>query len=143
MKEELVSFEIAKLLKRLGFISFSEEELKSRMCIVHYIYDEDGKLAYDEDGFYVNTWVYDGISIFPIKGKYRLLDTVEAPTQSLVQKWLREIHNIHLLNGFNYDKHQFKVVRNIAFTSPIMTAEYDTYEEALEEALQQGLKLLS
>ena len=74
---------------------------------------------------------------------------VKMPTQSLLQKWLREEHNIHILvaaTGFKdgsgsipnrYDVMYFKDICKNTFDSI-----HETYEEALEEGLQQALILL-
>ncbi len=76
MKEKLVTFETAKLAKEKGF------NIPSR----YYYNQKHNKIDYDlheaqvVDGTYVNSFV-------------NLLD-YPAPTQSLLQKWLRERHRI-------------------------------------------------
>ena len=62
------------------------------------------------------------------------------PTQSLLQKWLREKHNIHMAmkhmsNGFVCDV-------QIAFVRSIKMVVQPTYEEALEHGLYEALKLI-
>ena len=70
-----------------------------------------------------------------------------APTQSLLQKWLREKHGIDVL--------PFKEQNTIQDLSLIYTwtifnkgiistipKGYDTYEQALEKGLQEALKLI-
>jgi len=102
------------------------------------------KLA-KEKGFNILTDMF-----FTIKGdKYliRYLDKVASPTgiacpsQSLLQKWLREVHKIHMyieltIKGFGIDM----------FSEPKgrcnIRKYYKTYEEALEESLQEALKLI-
>ncbi len=69
-----------------------------------------------------------------------------AANQSLLQKWLREVHNIHVcpFDEFNkfillvncYDTEGNKIEK-WQFKGP-----YDKYEEALEIGLQQALTLL-
>jgi len=69
-----------------------------------------------------------------------------ASTQSLLQKWLREMHNIHVcpFDEFNkfillvncYDSEGNKIEK-WQFKGP-----YDKYEEALEIGLYEALKLI-
>lgn len=71
-----------------------------------------------------------------------------APTQSLLQKWLREVHNIHIEISTNH-KWNVKIVflRNISGEIKSIDGEHhiwniDTYEQALEIGLQNALKLI-
>jgi hypothetical protein len=76
-----------------------------------------------------------------------------APTQSLLQKWLREVYNIQVIvipfasdsmdeNSntiycfFSNNKHFY------AFVDKDHKNQYNTYEEALEIGLQEALKLI-
>lgn len=74
-------------------------------------------------------------------------------TQSLLQKWLREKHNIHVecvhttldtlnnilyyCNIYNYENHHYLTQLN-----PIETKFYNNYEQALEEGLYKALELI-
>lgn len=73
-----------------------------------------------------------------------------APTQSLLQKWLREVHNMHIgiMNNIGTFHYQIDI-------RPINKETFDklqwnhinignriTYEEALERGLQEALKLI-
>ena len=83
-----------------------------------------------------------------------------APTQSLLQRWLREKHNIHIeiysittkINGY------YVVLRGIGFELNLDKDEqgnfypiieglgyrvFNTYEQALEAGLQKGLELIN
>ncbi len=72
---------------------------------------------------------------------------VGALSQSLVQKWLREVHNIEvyvvpysldlkkMIGGRGY----YEVIVEKAVTT---WSEYETYEEALEKGLLEALKLI-
>lgn len=81
-------------------------------------------------------------------------DTIEAPTQSLLQKYLREKYNCHIqvtheayINGINFNV-------QVLFYNPNVTdcwddlssgmygdnGEFPTYEEALEFGLREALK---
>lgn len=124
MKEELVSFETAKLLKEKGF-----------------------SLSYPSACYYNNElWISENLiahsDIKKPDGNYLF----KAPTQSLAQKWLREKHNIQvyansatLKNGKYADYVAF--VNGLAINDP-RDEEYQTCEEALEEGLKQGLLLI-
>lgn len=76
--------------------------------------------------------------------------TYSAPTQSLLQKWLRDVHNIDIAVGvgdsgalwgytiFAVDE-QKSSYRGYPFVNEII---YDTYEETLEAGLLEALKLI-
>lgn len=70
-------------------------------------------------------------------------NVVHRPTQSSFQKWLREIHNIHVFPQLisypnEYDCNIYKMD-----IKPIMVGKINSiYEEALEVGLQEGLKLI-
>lgn len=78
-----------------------------------------------------------------------------VPTQALLQKWLREIHEINIFMTFkpNIKKWDFipydmgmngneYVKYNLEYTKQFNDRRFDTYEEALEIGLQEGLKLI-
>jgi hypothetical protein len=69
-----------------------------------------------------------------------------APTQSVLQKWLREEHNISVIVDFKLKKHpvlQYSPKTYDVKNYHIHGGElYETYEEALEKGLQKGLKLI-
>lgn len=71
--EDYVSFEVAKLLKEKGFKGI-------------------GSFFYDEEGTFVdfnNYWR----NLTPTE-RYK---AIEAPTHQMVLKWLREVHNLHMI----------------------------------------------
>jgi hypothetical protein len=121
MKEELVSFETAKLLKEKGF------DTPLNMFYRH------GKLQ---------TFVEDNYNL-------GIEELCSAPTQSLAQKWLREKHNIHVEiykipvtnEGNMYGCYVCRWIDRIQSNS-IYESYFKTYEEALEEGLKQGLMLI-
>ena len=124
-----------------------------------------------EKGFDINCCMYyaKGNSEYAIFHDINLLQSdiiVEeyyfAPTQSLLQKWLREVHKIDVIITFEpIDDSTVAYVWNVlylkenggkkaydwhhiicSFSEEIM-CWYDTYEEALEEGLQVALKLIN
>ena len=121
MVEYLISFETARLAKEKGF------NLECRK------YNRIGNL-------YLPHAYID---------KKDLSFTFPAPTQSLLQKWLRDIHNIHISIDLSSDEElktliPFSYEAMIYYNSEIVVVRhfFDTYEEALEEALKQSLKLI-
>jgi hypothetical protein len=75
------------------------------------------------------------------------------PTQSLLQKWLREVHHYHVIaepyphsDGFlrwNCLVNNLRKTTNNCFLNyAIMSPFKGTYEEALEIGLQEALKLI-
>ena len=72
-----------------------------------------------------------------------------APTQSLLQKWIRDVHKIHIAvdntNIPEYDKWCFDIHRlptGVIYLWDKSKPVYDSYEEALEIGLQETLKLI-
>ena len=63
------------------------------------------------------------------------------PTQSLLAKWLREKHNIHLIayKNINIDGYDWCFITTDGITN---INSYKTYEEAFEIGLQEALKLI-
>ncbi len=114
MKEQLISFDTAKLAKEKGF------EIRCR-----YYYTEEG-MRKDSASTALNWYSQDGHCY--------------SPTQSLLQKWLRDEHNIHLESsltmGLNY---AFMVYNQLEET---FATNVNSYEEALEEGLKKALTLI-
>ena len=140
MDDIFVNFSTALLAKEIGF------NLNCFHC-----YSKDGHIleydyiisrgSYSED-LIAELQSCESISIYGID--YNELGDVSAPTQSLLQKWLRETHNICVIvkkvrsvdNTFGYVWNMFEY-----FESRI-SEKYSTYEEALEIGLQFALNEL-
>jgi hypothetical protein len=127
MKEEFVSFETAKLAKEKGF------NLK---CGVRY--DEENTL----------TTTKLGMNSYP----NNFVNSYAAPTQSLLQKWLRETHNIYVeiftakyawnsKVGFYYHVRTIKSKHDDSYHN-YRTKFVGTYEEALERGLELALNCI-
>lgn len=120
MKEQLISFETAKLAKEKGFT---------------------------QKGIYPK-WRVDGKILVELTNGDE--EYHSASTQSLLQKWLREEHNIHILmNVGMYDGNKQTFYCNVClFGENLYKSKFRsktsiyTYEEALEEGLQEALKLI-
>ena len=124
MQEQLISFETAKLAKEKRF----DEE-----C--YYTYGRIGKeycifkSEYSETNSEINKYIYS------------------APTQSLLQKWLRDAHHIDVLSFHKYRLKGTTWTSEVYFKGDLIYTNHDyendyTYEEALEIGLQEGLKLI-
>lgn len=115
MKEQLITFETAKLAKYKGF-----EELVS-------------------NGFY-----YDGVETW-YKDQYKDI-LILRPSQSLLQKWLREKHDIHIVvyvfKPENKNRYCCDIVSDVFEENLEDDQSFDTYEESLEQALYQALELI-
>lgn len=127
MKEQLITFETAKLAKEKGFKKES----------FNY-YNEKGELLYDNE--------FNSFGSF--QGT-KLDNYIDAPTQSLFQKWLREVHNIYVdiwCNasgwGFNLNKTCGTTIYDFHYIEDTPTGMFKTYEEALEKGLQEALLLI-
>lgn len=145
--EKIVTFETAKVAANVGFSCFSEEQLKGVYCMVSSWYEvATGKLWEDhEDGIRIN---------YNEKGTYKKWETIiEAPSQSVLQKWLRDKWHVHPHIWFDdemveeepaewrasiyllaHDSKQGGLV-----SKPVLGVGCRTYEERLELALQEML----
>ena len=132
MKEELVTFETAKL---------AEEKEFNEPCSYYYYTDEFA--------LQLGERFCDDPALFKVRNTTRNTDLIEctAPTQSLLQKWLREKHKIHIYFATSTNK-KFKakcekMTEGVGISGFMSTDEgFDTYEEALEAGLLQALKLI-
>ena len=66
-------------------------------------------------------------------------DYVYRPTQSLLQKWLREVHNLHV-NPYRYKDLVADNNDDCVYKVFISAKGFKTYEESLEEGLITVLK---
>ena len=150
MEDTRVTFETAKLAKEKGF---NER--------VHYFY----KVKSEND---IELYGCTRKQLVGLKGYVRIYHKVRdyhtnkeklnaklyrcsAPTQSVLQKWLREVHNIHFEIKPIFDvkdnlkPYHISVIKNPSgkdFEYEIV-GSLDTYEEALEIGLQKALKLIN
>ena len=124
MEEELVGFEVAKLAKEKGF---------NIPC--------DGRWWIEP----TSDWKFSKQGVIKCDNS---MDSIARPTQSLLQKWLREVHKIsvEVTSGF-WDKGkvlwEYNVYKkDLGDESPCSLDVFKTYEEALEVGLLEGLKLV-
>lgn len=139
MKEQLITFDTAKLAKEKGF-----------------------KLQSNPFGYITKFYNHNTGTLLSYgrTGKTDLSKAYYAPTQSLLQKWLREIGDIYVsintlteFRTYSDDPgddeyipvHKFRIIKNIDnFKYDVIewSDSYKTYEDALEKGLQEALKLI-
>ena len=136
MKEQLISFETAKLAKEKCF---------NWECYASYnINGEDFEDTTIRSSIKdVNSdMMFDLYSYNPEKGSERC----DVPTQSLLQKWLRENHKLiisiipSLDGGYFNGEYDFEI-RDTEFHLSDDT-NFNSYEHALECGLQEALKII-
>ena len=123
--EEICTYEVCKLAKEKGF----PQHIGNDAYIVENEYDDE----------------YEVGCHYPIQFIPDYLPTITAPTQSLLQRWLREEKFIDFaiypifINGVRvYTCYAYAPKLN----KPKKFNYFDTYELALEDALDYSLKNL-
>lgn len=143
MKDELITFDTAKLAKEKGF------DWKVRYSFGHKI---NPHIAYPKEDYSISC----DFNSPNVARNWK--DLCSAPTQSLLQKWLREVHEIRVdvYAWYHFPFYAFNLFkgRNLTNLFNIEWAETNefhkekgtsstfTYEEALECGLQEALKLI-
>ena len=130
MKEQIVSFETAKLLYELGYRLDKENTLNW--------YTKNGELT-------------DGLQHFFLSNEELDIENIyAAPTQCLAQKWLREQHNAIVEVSIDFDyftmrrlyhAYVYRITRR-GKERHIGLYNNDTYEQALEIGLQEAIKII-
>ena len=133
MTEQLISFETAKLAKEKGF------KIPTKVMY------KGNEKSYGHN----NEW---GIDEQRLDGKFPYTNQqwYSIPTQSFLQKWLREKHKIHIYlfpldNGkWGFENNSILTNLDYIFVNYMYKGkEYNSYEEALEFALLGALKLIN
>ena len=126
MEEQLVTFETARIAKEKNFNWYTDKA---------YILDKE-----DGDKIIDNEWeqiIEDNPNVFEFVGY--------APTQSFLQKWLREIHEISIKVDDFYTESKVRFDYNICklgSQEDNPKGIFETYEKALEAGLQEALNLI-
>ena len=127
MKEQLISFKTAKLAKEVGFKIECE-------WAVH----EDG---YDHYRDFIGDEYLFSLDCMEDAFENTEEEHYLAPTQSLMQKWLREKHGIMVDVIPDYHDGWWFSCRILFFNGDFLCENNgDTYEEALEAGLHEALK---
>ncbi len=126
MTEQLVKFETARLAKEQGFDWGCQDCFNS-----HGNTYSNGWCEILDDWFEGQDFFNSKIEKKQTSHKYYTL-----PTQSLLQKWLREEHDIKIIPPVHYSRFGYSC--NIIYNED--TKFFETYEEALEIELQEALR---
>ena len=173
MKEQLITLEVARLAKEKGYNPFKLDEKLTQAIISngthhyidtrnirttsYYFYKEDDEKAECHEmrtGEMSSRYGRFDTVVEHYFGKETNSNYYHAPTQSLLQKWLRDVHNLMInielfFNGavefaYNiYDLYDEKLIKQ-SFQGAGGSYEgtwYD-YEQALEAGLLEALKLI-
>ena len=135
MKDQLIVFETAKLAKEKGFKNKTPHKLRRDY------YNHLGEINGD---------VTEYIKAYVANKELERYNTIDAPTQSLLQKWLREVQSIYISvdyliievidsKGVRFDWSIYNKNESIESKELIGLL---TYEEALEKGLVEALKLI-
>ena len=155
MQEQLISFETAKVAKEKGYNIEGQTvfDLKNDNKIINFKdnaiqeFINDAETGYRDKALY---YLKDGINVTDDNTDegYFLL----APTQSLLQKWLREVHDIlmNIIYDGNDEVFRVEIIKQNKDRTRIVffiekgnyRVEFNTYEEALEYGLKEALKLI-
>ncbi len=125
MTDQLISFETAKLAKEKGF----------KNILLNSFYRTNGNFEKSQ-----NEYDFNDRNPWPC-------ELYAAPTQSLLQKWLREKHGIDIIiKPWTGDKSGEKVyaadITIFGTNKYIKCKKQSTYEKALEQGLIKALKLI-
>lgn len=153
VKEKRVSFDTAKLLKEKSFVwqhivwRNNGAPLPEGFMTGQVIPGSDGYMCYNDEGKEICPKLYS------LKNNH-----YPRPTLSLAQTWLREVHNLHIqINVEQVDKFTVRVYRfndyscthddynckdKVRLIGLFFDELFETYEKALEFAIQKCLKSL-
>lgn len=135
---DIAKYPTAKLAYEKGFI------IRGLHSVKRHYYNRYGEL--DGDVLYMIQAISNGEDVTGF--------IYDAPTQSTLQKWLREVHNIFVNVDIDPDIYNSKVnyyalVKNCDPNSKSLGlilldgfSIYQSYEDALEEGLFEALKLV-
>ena len=125
MKEQLVTFETAKLAFRKGFKIGDKGYCVNMYCV-------DGDLSWEKLG-YENKFPNDLNVGF-----------ILAPSQAFLQKWLRDEFHILVEVIFDTVTFGYRIFNPHKVDNYFTTPKWENwnYEEALEVGLQEALKLI-
>ena len=131
MKEDYVSFEVAKLLKEKGFDADTEHDM-------WYVVEKFST------GCHWNSCTY---KVGDITREYDEKCCITMPTLQMAMKWLREVHHLHIIpeiSDVSRLNPQYYVV--VWLTTPkresYILELFDSYEEAVEEGIKYCLENL-
>src|SRR5688572_402312 len=113
MENKIISFETAVLAKEKGFLIF-EDFWYDRFKNLSWVRHPGDEGLEDYIVLEPNKWDLENLKSYQ-EGYYF------APTQSLLQKWLREVHDIHINLTHSYTKGKL----DLGFYYHIESAKYN------------------
>jgi len=141
MKEQRITFKTAKLAKEKGFHWRTLQKgdppytgTLPRLIVSEGPGEEHNNPCFSENGKEITPKYYE-----PRNPHY------PRPTQSLLQKWLREKHGIHVLAGpIREGKWDYFICNLVGINigEDSEDSNYSTYEECFEAVLYEALKLI-
>jgi len=165
MKEELISFETAKLAKEKGF------DIPTYTAYIgdKFHKNEDEPNGYDgydlasKENWNKKDLVFtkNGGGCFGCQNNPKYFEAYTVTTQSLLQRWLREVHEIKLCIHYTcIDDSEYAYIWDITTNcekgrkkdswdfnekkdSFSIMSWWDTYEQALEAGLLKALKMIN
>ena len=140
MQEQIIGFELAKLAKEKGF----RGDTMSRYTTDNNILDEGELMKYPECYCHPEDSVCECGFTYELSHWNRY---ISAPTQALLQKWLREKHKLIVIVSYQYEpdstSYSYWIYKE---NKPLPLNQWIddlyTYEEALESGLFEALKLI-
>lgn len=122
IEEQYVSRDTARMLKEAGF----RELTKTHYTNIGQVWETALPADYNDD-FNCNT--------------------CNRPTQALAARWLREVHGMyieiyHRVTGYGYFIVEIESNELLAIPTIGDKIQFDTYEEAFENALRKAIKLI-
>ena len=136
IEEAYISFDTAKLAKEKGF---------DEPCLRFYSLNYDvhnSLLGLDNKANYISNSKWDSL-------RCDITNNISAPTQSLLARWLREKHNmcvevycIACNFIWNICKTDGTDTKSSEYSGPNDGGAWDSYEDAMENGLQEALKML-
>lgn len=157
MEEQLISFDVAKLAKEKGF----------DVPVFRYYHDAcKGKALHDNGSINAINLIGCDYNAGDYNKKFKRIKNLQfysAPSQNLLQKWLREVHKIHFgvnpygdtihwdLAFMSYTNKKTTMGRliytgmrgsHLGVYNPVFNVKYKSYEDAVEAGLKEALKVI-
>ena len=135
---KLVSFNTAVLGKEIGFDEFCND------VYIDYLQDTE----YSKKGVFLSKdSILKGCNSFSYSNEY--YKVISAPQQTILQKWLREKHLLHIeiygfVSGDEETRQYYHCIRNMKKYSDLTddSETFDEYEDCLEDGLLTALNLI-
>lgn len=158
MEEQIISFQVAKLAKEKGFVDFKginhneidspDRNTKVQEFKFYRCYDKNPIMNYQKEAKLIVTTVGSsdiwGLVESYLNPSYITQTNYLAPTQNLLQKWLREKYSLHItIFSSSQESWMYRITKpHQQLNEGFYDEDYDTYEDALEEGLYQALLLV-